>query len=404
MRNNLSIFSILLIFSSTVAFSQFNVTRFLESSPTNTELNIVSEQIAYFENNNFNSPWLREVEFRMRVSNLEEGLNDYRVRLSPLNPFEVKANKNHKDLIGKQLELQRQVSLSELLKSRYTMIVRILSLQEEMNLEKQNLKTLDQLKLLAKEDKSDLVKIDFDLTKSKIRLIEYEGRLSELITELKIYYPFDGKILINFDQIIGVEEIRSRLMENDKLEFNSILYENKKLEMEIEKSELNIRETESFSNIGFVQAEFRERRGETFNEQFGIQFGFTIPIVNPDRPDLQVRRLNMIEEEQNLSIYKLKIDKEVQQIENQLDVLFKKWDLLNSKNSEINNLLDLNTTDLEFLFELIIYQQALNQRLAEARYAITLNYLEWLELSGLLVSSPLRNHLSKASEQLEIQY
>jgi hypothetical protein len=307
-------------------------------------------------------------------------------------------------LIGKQLELQRQVSLSELLKSRYTMIVRIISLQEEMKLEQQNLKTLDQLKLLAKDDKSELVKIDFDLTKSKIRLVEFEGRLSELITELRSYYTFEGQLQIESEQMISVADVRSRLLEYKQREFNSILYESRKLELEIEKSELNIRQTESFSNIGFVQAEFRERRGETFDEQFGIQFGFNIPIVNPDKPDLQRRKLNMIEEEKSLSIYKMKIDKEVKQIESQLDVLFKKWDLLNSKSAEINKLLNLNSTDLDLLFELIVYQQALNQRLAETRYAITLNYLEWLELSGLLVSNPLRNHLSIAYEQLDIEY
>jgi hypothetical protein len=159
-------------------------------------------------------------------------------------------------------------------------------------------------------------------------------------------------------------------------------------------------------NIGFFQAEYDTERGSEASDHFGYQIGIRIPIVNPDKPDLNRRKLAtmddqaLLEERRNnyqkkmgLSVLRMKnYAKQYHEIENKLEVM-RGRNYLNyqgmDKTIKISDLIKMN----EFYTDLLDNKSEVEKKIYE-------NYLEYLDLSGKLSDLPLRNYLSKGFPEL----
>ena len=98
-------------------------------------------------------------------------------------------------------------------------------------------------------------------------------------------------------ELITIEKINS-LMESTAPQDSSHL---KLLEAEQElmlaNYDLKVDKAENRRNIGYLQAEYDTERGNEFDEHMGFQIGIRIPLSNPDRPDLQRSRLDILEDQ-----------------------------------------------------------------------------------------------------------
>ena len=66
---------------------------------------------------------------------------------------------------------------------------------------------------------------------------------------------------------------------------------------ELAAQRFNIEKSESLNNIGYFQAEYDTERGDEPYDHFGYQIGIRIPIVNPDKPQLNRRKLALMDDE-----------------------------------------------------------------------------------------------------------
>ena len=96
---------------------QFTMEGYLANAISDEELQFVRTKQDFLNENKFNSPIIREVEFRARIRNFGNGFEDYRLRFSPLNPLEKKANKDYQKALYEQIATEYQLNLEEVLLS-----------------------------------------------------------------------------------------------------------------------------------------------------------------------------------------------------------------------------------------------------------------------------------------------
>ena len=133
MRLCLILIPIIMLFGFSLS-AQFKMNEFLGSNTSAYELEVIKQQQDYLNNNDFSSPFLREIEFRMRSRSLESSPDDFRFRVSPINPWERKANDNYVEVLDEQLNTQWKVDFSQVLFRRYSLLIELFYHQEQLEI------------------------------------------------------------------------------------------------------------------------------------------------------------------------------------------------------------------------------------------------------------------------------
>jgi len=410
MRNLLSVISVLL-FSNTIN-AQFSIADYLAQSVTDLEMREVQEQLNFANQNAFKSPFLREVEFRVRSQNFNNSSEDYRLRFSPLNPYERKANKAYKTALGTQLQSKKIARLSKVLKRRYQLLIDhlFLSRREELVIDMINNYT----RLLELESNQlnrpsiqDLIQLDKALLKSKLGFEKIKSEKRGIDYLIRVDYDFDGGIDWQNFPLVQTEQIQEILfMDSLNSPQENIYVLNARNKQLLAENDLTINEQESFSNIGFIQAEYSPDRGNMISEHMGIQLGITIPVVNPDRPDLERRKFRLIQNQNDVEVEKREAAVELFIGSNNVDGLIKQYQIVQGKLARHNNFaLNANqgVPSIDVIIELLEYKDSLLNTELSIYTQLLESYISLLEYQGRLIELPYRNYLSPQQTEIDIK-
>jgi hypothetical protein len=186
---------------------------YLGNSISDSEMKYLNSIQDFLNETGFRSPLLREIEFRARVQNFGDGFEDYRLRFSPLNPLESRANKKYKVALSNQFNVEYQLKLEEVLMNRYILLIehhqlsaRKISLessiefyQQILDIHKQNPEKLSFKDYISTDKALIEALLKLESLKTKLRTIEYTIRLT---------YPYSGAIDWSLQNIVAVEEIK----------------------------------------------------------------------------------------------------------------------------------------------------------------------------------------------------
>ena len=78
------VLTVLLILSACPLWGQFSMEAYLGRSRYDVDLQSFQSVRDYIDNSKFRSPLLREVEVRLRENQNQDGIDDYRLRFSPI--------------------------------------------------------------------------------------------------------------------------------------------------------------------------------------------------------------------------------------------------------------------------------------------------------------------------------
>ncbi len=390
---------ILFLFISFQVHSQFNVDDYLIDESNEFELETIDKQLEMVESSRFSSPLIREVQFRMRLPDFESSPNDYRLRFSPTNPWEKKANKVYKSHLQDQLQSQRNVNFATILARRYQLVVERYFLELQLIRADSSIESLDtQMNLISNEQGNSQQLIR--LLKRKYKLTLQKERCESDIVNNNIAInrssEFEsGNWTADF-KLIPVNEIENLL--NDSLNMGTnILVTNEQNKARLTAQEWNIRKTESFSDLGYIQPEFNPNR----DNKLGMQIGIEIPIVNPDKPDLERRKLEVLEDQQKVKEKQLKIAEISQLLKASIQSDIKQYRLILEYLSEVSQLKSLEYTDVAPLLEIHEFEQVLLDDSSDHYERILVQYIKWLHINGVLSQKPLRNYLKSGLPFIE---
>lgn len=404
------VISLLLILSiDHWGFAQFSLEEFLGSAREDISLDPAQAKIDFLKENNYNGPWISRVELRTRSNDANLSWEDYRFRLTPGNPAELKANKRYYQKEVELLNLEYKDLLNTALMERYFIALdHIFESNKKLNLEKQLAINRQLIEMINSStgvysmDLGDLIDTESNELDMSLNIESARIRIDEVEYLMKEHYDFSGEIDWSKSELLEVDDILNLFEEFKNLNtgehINLVKMEQKNL---LAAERYNIEKSESMRNIGYFQAEYDTERGDEAFDHFGYQIGIRIPIVNPDKPDLNRRKLATMDDhallEEKRDNYRRKMELSVLRMDH---LARKYWEikgklaLLSGQNYlnfqrmdkavKISDLIKMN----EFHMDLLNKKNSIEKEIFE-------NYLDYLNLSGKLAEPPLRNYLAK---------
>ena len=405
------IFLFLYVFTldSTIGFAQFIMDDFLSTARNDISLSPTQSKIDFLKENNFDGPWISRVEFRTRSNDANLSQEDFRFRLTPGNPGELKANKRYYDKQVILLNLEYQDELNSALVKRYSIAIdHVFEFKKKENLNKQLGINRELINLMSNSrgiysvDMGDLIDAQSDELDMMLAIENAKINIDEIEYMIKDYYEFSGNLdweQTDFIEINDILNLFDEIKNKPSGEHINLVKMEQKNELAAER--FNIEKSETLNNIGYFQAEYDTDRGDEPYDHFGYQIGVRIPIVNPDKPQLNRRKLALMDDEALL-------DERKDDIRKSLELAVLRMDNYNVQYNEINKKLDhlgkqnfialkspgksVKMSDMIKMNEFYINLLGKKNNVEKKIY---LTYLEYLNLNGMLTQAPMRNYLSK---------
>ena len=77
------------------SFGQVTISDFLRSANDAAEVKVFEEQVNYLQGKPYRLSPLQKLEFRTKNNQLDPSLQDYAIRISPANPWEIRSTNNY---------------------------------------------------------------------------------------------------------------------------------------------------------------------------------------------------------------------------------------------------------------------------------------------------------------------
>lgn len=399
-------------YSILIAQSDFDINEYLAGSTSANEIESIRSQYDHLSQANFKSPFLREVEFRLRTPDVQTPPNDFRLRFSPVNPYERKYNKEYIDVKKELYQSEQLVNFTEVLERRYLLIIQRFQLSEAEKLEimeSSKYQNLIQAYRYNKDASLELIKLDKRHLNNELNLEEIYADIRAIEYLIGSEFSFNGTISFEEFNFVTVDQIEEELAlsgssndENDKNDDNHNIYiVNKQNRIKETESEFKIEKGEAFRNIGYLQAEYRSTRGESFDDRLGFQLAFQLPIVNPDRPQLERRKLRVIEDQNEIQEVRKEVSDQQFYYMNNLKLLSSQYHKIDQKLKSLRGFDLSKPLGIDAILEIEDYRSDLeNQKLSIFKDILS-DYIQLLAVNGTLSQSPIVNYLSAERTPIE---
>lgn len=408
-RKYLFFLIISLVLSFFESSAQFDMEGFLSTAKSDISLSPTQSKLDFLGENNFNGPWISRVEFRTRSNDANISQEDFRLRFTPANPGELKANKRYYSKQISLLNIEHQEEFNKALKQRYLIMVehvfefeKLSYLENQLAANRKMIEMINNSRATTDLDLGDLIDAEANELDLNLSIEDSEIEVIEIEYLMKEVYDFSGKIDWDAEELIEVQDILNLFAEFKAHPTGENIYLTKINQKNLLAEErFKIEKSETLRNIGYFQAEYDTERGNEPSDHFGYQIGIRIPIVNPDKPDLNRKKLALMDDEAVLEEkkddYKREIELSVLKMEhyaNQYAEITEKLEAVSKQNYlglqdpgktvKISDLIKMN----EFYMDLLARKNAVQKKIYET-------YLGYLDLNGKISEPPLRNYLSK---------
>jgi len=396
------------------AEGQIAIGEFLLSARQDPEVSTFFEQERYLQTKPYSLSPLQRLEFRTQNRELMPQQQEFGLRFTPSNPWEVKHNRNYFKSYQTALGLRREMALKEALVARYSAVINYIYYREVVALVRYSHKLVnDQLSILQRQsasnffDADDFVDLQLDLMDRTVEIEEMEFNLLEQRHQVeKLYQRTIGDSLTwSWNQVAGVQRIARVVDSLENLSVASVVlaYQQRKIEMAMHEYKLE----KANINAGFLQTEFDNRRQEQGRTPFNISLGITIPIVNPNKGDMTKRQLDIIE-----ATYDLK-EEEVEERDRDLatheraERLFQRFAMAAEKlkayetGSLSGTLSAMEGGDPRIIVKFNDNLVKLKLLLAKIGRDAMLAYIEYLMASDRIQQQPMVNYLSPSLQAIE---
>jgi hypothetical protein len=296
------LFAILLQLGNSPLMAQLSISEFIRSAKTDFELTTFDEQIRYLDTKPYRLSPLRQVEFRTKNNQLDPSRQDYGLRFSPANPWEVKNNSNYFKQYKTVLSLEKDLAFKEALVNRYNLVATLLYFKEIKALKEENSRLITtQLSILEKQQNSDFfngedyLELKLDQMDKSVASEEAAFDLENQLRKMTGVYADVSQAPINwtYNHILSVDRIIFITDSLYQLQSTPVTLTYRENKIDLANQEYLLEK--SNINIGFLQTTYEEYRTEQDRRPWSISLGVTIPVTNPNKGDMTKRKLDAIE-------------------------------------------------------------------------------------------------------------
>ena len=393
--------------------AQVTMQEFLRSVKTDYEVSSYEAQISYLDAKTYRLSPLQKLEFRTRSNQLDPDRQDYGIRFTPANPWEIRSNNHYFQQYRSVLSFERDLALKDALMVRYSLIIDLLYLREIKALKEEAQRLVNvQVSIMEKQRQSDFFNAE-DYVELKLdhmdRSVEFEEANFDLLNQFrKIEGAYPGAsgqtVDWNYDQILTVDRVGYIVDSLYGLQLTPVSLKYRESMIDLANQEYKLEK--SNINVGFVQAQYEPYRVEQDRKPWNVSLGVTIPITNPNKGDMTKRKLEAIEAEHERDETKAEIKTLTISSREQLKSLMLRYQDIKEKihslnvgtlSSTLNAIRDENPMATIRFNENLLKLKAIEVKL---RQSILTTYIEFLGHTDTIQQTPLINFLSPRLESL----
>lgn len=388
---------------------QVTMEEFLHSAVADHMVKSFHDQIDWLKRKNYALSPIRQVQLRYQNRELLDTQNEFGLRISPANPWEMKATDRYYENVRNSLGFEKELAIREALFERYLTVaeykyrmeLNALSIAGQESLNRQ-LRILQQQSGSRNFDADEYAELQIDQLDYEASQREYEYEISNQISSIVRLYPKASGRSITWspDKMISVERIRDVVDSLAAISVKSTLVAFQQQQINIAKSQYALEK--SNVNIGFGQLEYDFRRYHQQRTPINFGFGVTLPIANPNKPDMARRRLQQIEAEYELKAAEDETGVDMVIYQEKIKRLINSYDVLKKRIEELETsdfaqtLSSINGGDPFLFVQFNERVSRLGKVLIQLRNDIVVTYIEYLTFSDRIQQQPLVNFLSPA--------
>ncbi len=402
------VFNILAIFwACAFSYGQVTMEEFLHSATADYEVSTFNDQMDWLKRKNYALPPLRQVQLRFQNRELLDTQNEFSLRISPANPWEMKATDRYYQNVRSSLGFEKELALREALflryltvaEYKYRMELNALSIAGQESLNRQ-LAILQEQSGSRNFDADEYAELQLEQLDYEASQREYEYEISNQISSMMRLYPQASGRSIHWapEEMISVERIRQVVDSLTAVSARSTLVAFSQQQINIARSQYALER--SNINIGFGQIEYDFRRYHQDRTPINFGFGVTLPIANPNKPDMARRKLQLIEAEYDLKEAEVETGVDLVIYQEKLTRLIGSYDVLRKRIEELETsdfaqtLSSINGGDPFLYVQFNERVSRLGKVLIQLRNDIVVTYIEYLTFSDRIQQQPLVNYLS----------
>lgn len=401
----------LLLLLSCPAWCQLQLREFIASALEDPEVMTFEDQITYLNGKPYRLAPVREVEFRSRNREMIQTQQEYSIRISPSNPWEMRRQNAYFREIKSTLGFEQSIALRDALIDRYYTAVEYIFLSDMRRLAIEGQAQLEsQMQILEKQsgsryfDAEDYVELKVDQLEFIVDAEEVNFELSQQFNRISRIYPkaHGQHAEWGFSQTISPAKIRMVIdsIERSFEKSMMVMYQEQRIKL----AESRYLLEQANINLGYFQTSYDMRRYHQDRNPFSIAFGVTIPIFNPNKGDMARHKLDIIDAEYDLKeeSYQSGSDRRIQK-----DKVLSNLLRAESIEDKIENLRKstlahtLSTIRGGDPLIIIQFNQQMNklQRLSyKVKRELLLSYVDYLAAADALQRRPLINYFSPSLE------
>jgi hypothetical protein len=387
--------------------------RYLSTAFQDDILDFQNEKISFLKNTSSRTPFLNEVEFRMKIDEFESNKQRYAVRLKPNGWGEAENSRKVHDKTVQYNKTHYDFLVNQALKERYDIIIdylhnrQIISLNEELmvvyedrvSVLKQSVDTVNFNPNDLLDAENDVIRLELDLIALKNDTVTIEG---EILRNL----PGADAIAFDISGMIGIPAIKNIIAGTDLGERQNIHLEDTRQDAALSEAEYELEKSENRKFLSFIEAAYDTDEQDDVEEAFSIQFGISIPFGNPNRPDINRRKLSSLKAQSAYAIRQKEVREDSALLSRDVNRLISQYTLLKAKKTRSNTRASFHAYQRmegvsplillklkESLLKTDIVMQKINRRIYE-------KYIQFLDISGKLSEKPYKNYLSGNLERI----
>ncbi len=400
-----------LISTSSLYAQSLSLNQFLKSALDNPYYKSFDVQNSFLqERNAFSLPWVNQVQFRYQDNQFNNFQSRYGLRFDAGNPWQISRNNKYFQGIQTLKGLEQKMVLKEILRDRYDLVVEFWIASElaglvlkQKEMREQIGRVIGQKAGSASFDADQFLNAQLDIISKEADW--HEANFERDVVKTKILAEASATVfdlpltrMIDVDQINQLIQIETKAAGQTEFELLRQRVELSNRKMQLEKSNFD---------VGFLQAMYSSNRQIDGRNSFGLAFGVTIPITNPNKENVAREKLNVLERQGELEQFqseeKNKRLNSVLYLQLHLNHYQKLDSLVTAVKSRGMNLLTGQASNYDPVIELKYREKLIQFDMLKIRIKkeILLQYISYLDNSDKLHERPLVNYLSKDLERVE---
>lgn len=371
------------------------------------KVSIYNNKINFLDQNNGQSPILRELEFRTETDEWNLTRQEYLLRSSFNGKKEREKEQAYYDSNKSVIEAEKKVEIHDEIVDRYTNWLNYLLLREKQSIIKK--------RILLAEDKMAILKtkaaltVDFNLNEyiktedqfhdAKRQQLMLEHELQLINATIAQGVPNIVFQVIDTSQLIAIERVGEVLNQITDTAYIHPDFEERSSQINQLQKEYELEQVQDQQILDFVQLKYAGRDNSDLVQEFSFGMGINIPLKNINQVKLNEILLEVLENEDKLSNDKYYNTLKINQQKLYINLLTEQYQLLEEQSINSQSFYSAQTyeklvaSDPVMLLQIEESLLLREQKKLDLKIEIYTLYINILDNSGLLSQLPFINYL-----------